>query len=122
MKIPLVITGAVALLMAACCCCGGSTAGIATPDPLSGYRRVDEWKGVSVGMSTAEMFEVLAPQESIHRWRDPMNPQYRTVYEFFEDTSTGERCIVVIRGYVPEGGNPWVDDATILIVEGIWVR
>jgi hypothetical protein len=121
MKAPLVVAGVVALL-AFTCCCGGLAAGTLTPDPFSGYRQVNEWKGIAVDMTTAEMFEVLAPQESIVRWQDPVNPDFRIVHEFFEDTLTGERCIVVIRGYVPEGGDEWKDDATILIVEELWVK
>jgi hypothetical protein len=125
MKAPLVIAGAIALL--ATCCCGGLAAGTPTPrtptpDPFAGYGQVDQWKGIGVGMTTAEMFDVLAPQMSIQRWQDPVNPSFRTVHEFFEDTATGERCIVVIRGYVPEGGDPWEDDATILIVEELWTK
>jgi len=121
MKAPLIVAGVVALL-AATCCCGGLAAGTPMPDTFSGYRQADEWKGIAVGMTTAEMFEVLAPQESIVRWQNPVNPEFRIVHEFFEDTSTGERCIVVVHGYVPEGGDEWNDDATILIVEELWVK
>jgi hypothetical protein len=119
MRTPVIVICALALLAAALCC-GTSTT--TNPDPFAGYQQVEEWKGIETGMTAAEMFEVLAPQETIERWKNPVNPEFRTVHEFFEDTATGERCIVVIHAYVPEGGNELEDDATILIVEEIWVK
>jgi hypothetical protein len=129
MKASMIVAGVAAVLVVACCCAGLSESTPTqdrqesqTAAPFPGYRQVDEWKGISVDMTTGEMFGVLAAQESIVRWKDPVNPDFRIVHEFFEDTSTGERCIIVIHGYVPEGGDEWNDDATILIVEELWVR
>lgn len=66
MKASLVIAG-VAALLAVTCCCDGLAAGTPTPDPFSGYQQVTEWKGITVGMTTAEMFGALASQENIIR-------------------------------------------------------
>ena len=104
---------------------GWYPSGTATPEeipgPLVNHRKVEEWRGIEVGMTTGEMFAVIAPQLNIVRWQDPTNPEFREVHEYFEDTATGERCIVVIHAYVPEGEDPLTHDATILIVEELWI-
>lgn len=63
---------------------------------------MEEWKGVQVGMHTREMFYVLAPQETIMRWEDPDSPKHGIVHEYFEDTATGEKCIIIVKGYIAD--------------------